>query len=198
MNELAEFIMPFLAESSGYSVKSWLQGSYKFGTQVRPVGAVSEFDIDLGIYYCWAGEPFDGCFTPKTLKNMVQDSLREFLAKSDDAVEVLDPPKERCCRIRFSGGFHIDVPCYHLDEERDARSLTTESDVWEDSDPKAIYKWFTSQFDDYPRSRVRRLVRYVKAWAALKFSDEACLCAFDCIGSGGCIESRWRASRAGR
>ena len=135
-NELAEFIMPFLAESSGYSVKSWLQGSYKFGTQVRPVGAVSEFDIDLGIYYCWAGEPFDGCFTPKTLKNMVQDSLREFLAKSDDAVEVLDPPKERCCRIRFSGGFHIDVPCYHLDEERDARSLTTESDVWEESDPK--------------------------------------------------------------
>ena len=40
------------------------------------------------------------------------------------------------------------------------------------SSPKAIYKWFTSQFDDYPRSRVRRLVRYVKAWAALKFSDD--------------------------
>jgi hypothetical protein len=64
------------------------------------------------------------------------------------------------------------VPCYHVDEERDSRKLATESDVWEASDPKAIYKWFTSQFDDYTRSRVRRLVRYMKTWAALKFRDD--------------------------
>jgi hypothetical protein len=131
-----------------------------------------EFDIDLGVYYCWSGSSNDGDFGPKALKTMVQDTLKEFEAENDDVVEVLEPPKMRCCRIRFSGGFHIDVPCYHLDEQRDSRALATEDDSWEDSDPKAIYKWFTSQFDDYTRSRVRRLVRYMKTWAALKFRDD--------------------------
>lgn len=171
-NVLADFIKPKLAEASGYPIKSWLQGSYKFGTQVRPVNVGDEFDIDLGVYYCWNGSPKEGDFSPKELKKMVQDALKEFAAENDDVVEVVDPPKARCCRIRFRGGFHIDVPCYHLDEERDARSLATEDDSWEDSDPKAIYKWFTSQFDDYPRNRVRRLVRYMKAWAALKFRSD--------------------------
>lgn len=171
-NVLADFIKPKLAEASGCPVKSWLQGSYKFGTQVRPVHVDDEFDIDLGVYYCWNGAPEEGDFGPKELKKMVQDALKEFAAENDDVVEVVQPPKARCCRIRFKGGFHIDVPCYHLDEERDIRSLATEDDSWEDSDPKAIYGWFTSQFDDYPRSRVRRLVRYMKAWAALKFRGE--------------------------
>lgn len=168
-NVLADFIKPKLAEASGYPVKSWLQGSYKFGTQVRPVHAGDEFDIDLGVYYCWSGSPKEGDFSPKELKEMVQDALKAYAAENDDVVEVVYPPKARCCRIRFRNGFHIDIPCYHLDEVRDSRSLATEDDSWEDSDPKAIYKWFTSQFDDYPRSRVRRLVRYMKAWAAIKF-----------------------------
>lgn len=171
-NVLADFIKPKLNEVSGYPIRSWLQGSYKFGTQVRPVHAGDEFDIDLGVYYCWSGLSNDGDSGPKELKTMVQDTLKEFEAENDDVVEVLEPPKMRCCRIRFSGGFHIDVPCYHLDEQRDARALATEGDSWEDSDPKAIYKWFTSQFDDYARSRVRRLVRYMKAWAALKYRGE--------------------------
>ncbi|MBI5615098.1 MAG: nucleotidyltransferase [Gammaproteobacteria bacterium] len=171
-NLLADFIKPKLAETSGYPIRSWLQGSYKFGTQVRPVHTGDEFDIDLGVYYCWSGSSNDGDFGPKELKTMVQDTLKEFEAENDDVVEVLEPPKMRCCRIRFRGGFHIDVPCYHLDEQRDARALAIEDDSWEDSDPKAIYKWFTSQFDDYTRSRVRRLVRYMKAWAALKFRDD--------------------------
>lgn len=168
-NVLVDFIKPKLAEASGYSIRSWLQGSYKFGTQVRPTHAGDEFDIDLGIYYCWVGSPNEGAYGPKALKAMAQDALKEFAKENDDVIEVVEPPKARCCRIRFKGGFHIDVPCYHLDGEGDSRSLATEDDSWEDSDPKAIYKWFTSQFDDYRRARVRRLVRYMKTWAALKF-----------------------------
>lgn len=171
-NILADFVKPKLAAASGYPIKSWLQGSYKFGTQVRPVHTGDEFDIDLGIYYCWNGSPNEGDFRPKELKDMAQDSLMEYAAENDDVLEVVTPPKARCCRIRFKGGFHIDVPCYHLREDRDARSLATEDDSWEDSDPKAIYKWFTSQFDDYLRGRVRRLVRYMKTWAALKFRSD--------------------------
>lgn len=171
-NALADFIKPKLTEASGYPIRSWLQGSYKFGTQVRPTHKSDEFDIDLGIYYCWEGLPDEGDFGPKALKQMVQEALEAFAAGNDDVVEVVVPPKTRCCRIRFKGDFHIDVPCYHLDDKRDARALATEDDTWEESDPKALYKWFTSEFDDYVRNRVRRLVRYMKAWAALKFRGE--------------------------
>ena len=97
-NALADFIKPKLAKASGYPIKSWLQGSYKFGTQVRPVHTGDEFDIDLGIYYCWNGSPDEGDSGPKELKDMAQDSLKEFAAENDDVVEVVTPPKARCCR----------------------------------------------------------------------------------------------------
>lgn len=170
-NALSDFLVNDLRKQSGYPILTWLQGSYKFGTQVRPVHKADEFDIDLGIYYCWKGDNEDGEYKPRQLKQMVQAGLRRFMNTNDDVVEVVDPPKSRCCRVKFKGGFHIDVPCYHLDEDRDARSLATEENNWEDSDPKAIYKWFKNRFEDYERGRVRRLIRYIKAWASLKFKD---------------------------
>lgn len=172
-NSLKEFLLPKLEARSGYELKSWLQGSYKFGTQIRPVRQGGEFDIDLGVYYCWARDTGDGTRSPKVLKSYVQDSLREFARLNQDVDHVADPPKLRCCRIHFEGTFHIDVPCYHLDPDADERELATERDQWEQSDPKALYQWFTSTFDDVTRERVRRLIQYTKAWAALKLSNLA-------------------------
>ena len=62
---------------------------------------------------------------------------------------------------------NIDVPCYHLNPDADQRALATENNEWEDSDPKALYQWFTTAFDDALRDRVRRFISYIKAWAAL-------------------------------
>jgi len=167
-NALAEHLLKDLAARSGYSTRSWLQGSYKFGTQVRPAKKGDEFDIDLGIYFEWEGTPEDGNHGPEALKEMVQKSL---LAYEDEAVlKVVKPPKSRCSRIRFKDDFHIDVPCYHLDPTRDARTLAT-TNGWEESDPKAIYLWFRDRFDDEKRAKARRLVRYVKCWAALTFAE---------------------------
>lgn len=170
-NELADFLMSELGKRSGYPIKTWLQGSYKFGTQVRPVHMAQEFDIDLGVYFCWTGDRDEGNFEPKQLKQFVQDSLEQFASQNDDVIEVASPAKPRCCRVRFKGNFHIDVPCYHLDDRLGNRSLATEKNVWEDSDPKAIYVWFKDQFQEERRVKVRRLVRFVKAWAALKFRE---------------------------
>jgi len=82
------------------------------------------------------------------------------------------PAKARCCRIRFQGSFHIDVPTYHLDPAQDARALATEANRWEDSDPKALYLWFRNSFDEGIRGKVRRQIRYLKCWVALTFRDE--------------------------
>lgn len=164
---LSDFLGAKLKESSGYSIRTWLQGSYKFGTQVRPIGPEEEFDIDLGIYYEWSGLPAEGDHTPEKLKSFVQDGLEAYLRDtSDTEVEEVGDPKPRCCRIHYRNNFHIDVPAYHLDADRDARSLVTDNG-WEESDPKAIYTWFRDSFDDATRARVRRHVRYLKTWAML-------------------------------
>ncbi|MCE6074260.1 CBASS cGAMP synthase [Agrobacterium vitis] len=170
-NDLAEFFVKRLTEDSGYSIRTWLQGSYKFRTQIRPWVVGAEFDIDLGIYFEWKGEPEDGDHTPGKLKTLVQKALVDYQDdENNDATGVADP-KERCCRIVFAPDFHIDVPCYHLDSERDARTLATETKGWEVSDPKQIYEWFKNCQDDVPRKKLRRLIRYLKMWAALRIEE---------------------------
>lgn len=171
-NNLADFLKEALREKTGYSISTWLQGSYKFGTQTKPVGHVGEFDVDLGVYFKWAGEAEDGRYTPQQLRNFVQECLEEYKSENaDDVIEVINPPKPRCCRIRFKGDFHIDVPCYHLDPDRDARKLAADGG-WEESDPKALYLWFRDSSENYRRSKVRRTIQYTKCWAALKFTDD--------------------------
>lgn len=168
-NDLCDFLIGALEEESGYSMSSRLQGSYKFGTQIRPIGKDAEFDIDLGIYFEWIGASDDVGTSPLDFKNMVQSALNDYAQEADDEViGVEEPPKKRCARIRFTHDFHIDVPVYHLDPDADERELATEEDEWEESDPKAFYLWFRDTFSDEDSDLVRRLIRYVKAWAALK------------------------------
>lgn len=170
--DVRDFLVNDLADTTGYAMSSWLQGSYKFGTQIRPAKPGDEFDIDLGLYFNWPGAADATGEDPAVLKGQVQRSLRDYAAEAeDDVLEVVEPAKERCSRIRFSGDFHIDVPAYHLDPNRDARDLATETRGWELSDPKAFYVWFQRLFDDDDTAQVRRLIRYVKMWAALKLPE---------------------------
>lgn len=170
-NDLAEFLVNRLSERSGYSIRTWLQGSYKFRTQIRPWMVGAEFDIDLGIYFEWKGEPEDGDHTPEELKAFVQNALVDYQDDEDNEATGVADPKERCCRIAFAPDFHIDVPCYHLDSDRDARTLATETKGWEVSDPKQIYEWFKNGQEDVPRKKLRRLIRYLKMWAALRVEE---------------------------
>ena len=170
-NNLSEHLVSGLREQSGCSIRTWLQGSYKFGTQIRPACKGEEFDIDLGVYLEWEGAPEDGDLEPKEIKDLVQSAL--FAYEADDIIEVVEPPKTRCASVRFTGAFHIDVSAYHLDPERDARMLATEESGWEDSDPKALYVWFVDQFDDDTRVKARRFIRYLKIWSALHFRNGA-------------------------
>ena len=170
-NNLAEHLVSDLRDQSGYPTRTWLQGSYKFGTQIRPARKGEEFDIDLGVYLEWEGHAEDGHLEPKEVKKLVQGSL--FSYEAEDIEEVVEPPKTRCGRIRFTGAFHIDVPAYHLEPEKDTRMLATEEFGWEDSDPKALYVWFVDRFDEETRVKVRRHIRYLKIWAALHFRNGA-------------------------
>lgn len=172
-NDLVEYLQSDLEERTGYAITSWLQGSYKFATQIRPSKKGQEFDIDLGIYFNWSGKPEDGNFAPAKLKALTQESLNEYKNETgDEVLEIVTPAKNRCSRIRFSGDFHIDVPTYHIDPEKDARSLATEENIWENSDPKALYKWFQGFSCKEDGDQLRRIIRYLKMWAALHFGEK--------------------------
>lgn len=168
-NDLATFVRERLGSAFGLPVSSWLQGSYKFGTQIRPARTGEDFDIDLGVYLEWPGDADAGDVSPLELKREVQSILDEYAAdEANDATGTAEP-KTRCNRICFDNDFHIDIPSYHLDRDADVRDLATEDDEWESSDPKAIYVWWKDQFEGAERDRARRMVRYLKMWAALEF-----------------------------
>ena len=168
--DLAEYMKADLRERSGCPVSTWIQGSYKFATQIRPARKGLDYDIDLGVYFAWEGCADDGYHSASDLKGMVQESLATYANDADtDAIGVSDP-KEFCSRIRFSGDFHIDVPAYH--EWDDVRHLASASEGYVDRDPFTIWEWWISTFGENERPRARRMVRYLKMWAALKFNPK--------------------------
>lgn len=166
-NDLADYLKADLKVRSGYAISSWIQGSYKFATQIRPARKGMDYDIDLGVYFTWASKPDDGRFSAADLKAMVQDSLQAYADDGETDATGVSDPKEFCSRIRFSDDFHVDVPAYH--EWDDVRQLASASDGFVDRDPYTIWEWWIQTFDEGERPRARRMVRYMKMWAALKF-----------------------------
>lgn len=169
-NALAEHLKSSLGPRHGYTISTWLQGSYKYGTLIKPVHRGEEYDVDVGVYFQWDDEE-DIEPTPKQLRNWIQAELLTYEKICADLKKVEEPPKERCSRASYVRQFHIDTPVYHLNPDTDVRRLACLSDKWEHSDPKAIYKWFKDVVGGNDRDQLRRLVRYLKAWAAVSFDD---------------------------
>jgi len=169
-NSMRDFLQPRLSERSGCQISTWLQGSYKFGTLLKPVSKDEEYDVDVGLYFHWdSGERAHPAATQ--LRTWVQEELKEYAKAVAEIRAVEDPPKERCSRATFISQFHIDIPVYHLDSERDVRRLACLTGKWEPSDPKALYVWFKELVPNPERERLRRIVRYLKGWAAVTFND---------------------------
>lgn len=164
---LEQWLLNNLADS-GYGVSTFLQGSYRFHTLIKPVMPGAEYDVDVGFYFIGGRAEPDSA----DLRGLLRSSLEEF-AGICDKVKQLDAPKERCSRVRYERKFHIDVPVYHKASDSGAVRLATLSNGWERSNPAAMLDWFQEALDgdDLQKARIRRLVRYMKAWAALKFTD---------------------------
>lgn len=170
-NIMRDNICPKLQEVSGYMISTWLQGSYKYGTLIRPVHLGEEYDVDVGIYFEWKNKSGEAYPAPEQLRAWVQTELSDYGSQDNDIERVDDPAKERCSRAVYKKQFHIDTPVYHLDRSTDTRRLATLSKGWEQSDPKPIYKWFKGVATGGEREQLRRLIRYLKGWAAVAFVE---------------------------
>lgn len=170
-NNLADHLRQELKQKHGYPISTWLQGSYKYGTLIKPLGKDEGYDVDLGVYFEWSVEAEDATPTAQQLRDWVQREIELYAATCADVTSVREPPLERCSRAHYVRQFHVDTPTYHLNTDSDERNLACMTRGWEPSDPKAFYKWFRDAVPADQRDQVRRLVRYLKAWAALSFTD---------------------------
>lgn len=167
-NDLAAWLTTDLADL-GMDVSTFIQGSYRFHTLIRPLVSGDEYDVDLGLYF--QGKSHVDV-DPSELREQVQRSLVRY-GNANAEVNRIETPKERCCRATFSKIFHIDVPIYHETPAGRVVRLATLSNGWEKSDPGSMLNWFQQAIggDSSDRAMVRRLIRYIKAWAALTFRE---------------------------
>jgi len=166
-NELLSYLKKELSSRLKISVVYWLQGSYKNRTLIRPVRKGEEFDIDAGVYLLFNAEASG--IRAKDAKYIFRTILSEYCEKKADAK--LEDPKPNCERISYTGSFHIDLPLYYFDASADLCKLATEESDWIDSDPKSLQDWFDgkiSKYTDTQKARIRRTIKYVKTWVALK------------------------------
>lgn len=173
-DDLQEFLTAELAVRCGCDVSTWLQGSYKLHTLIRPMNRFAEYDVDLGVYLEWDDNENDS-LTSSEVRTQLQNCLSEYSA-TRDAVRQLEQPLQRCSRISYQENFHIDVPAYHYDTASTVTRLATLSKDWEYSDPEKMVTWFQERLDGDARAQVRRVVRYLKAWARLRLRDEKDAC----------------------
>lgn len=154
----------------GIAVSTWLQGSYKLHTLIRPVSK-QDYDVDVGIYFEW-GRSSTLTLTATELRDELQQSVLDFSTNDEHVRKVEDPAKDRCSRVYYEKLLHIDVPGYHYCTDTGETYLATLSGAWEASDPEKMVDWFRARLDGDERAQARRVVRYLKAWAALQFERD--------------------------
>lgn len=154
----------------GVAVSTWLQGSYKLHTLIRPLSK-QDYDVDVGVYFEW-GRSSDVTLTATELRDELQQSLLDFATNDEHVRKVEDPAKDRCSRAYYQKLLHIDLPGYHYSTDTGETHLATIAGAWEGSDPEKMVDWFQARLDGDERAQARRVVRYLKAWAALRFVDD--------------------------
>ena len=165
------------------------QGSFIMDTIIKP--DKDDFDLDDGVYF-QGKQSREERPEPNVFHSWVVNAID----KDNDYEKITDKPT--CVRVKYKTGFHIDIPIYYA-EGYDSPDLAETVKNWLLSNPVEFIAWFeektNSGFDkafiyeslqyseryekwltDIRKTdcQLRRLVRYMKAWADLKRSEMPC------------------------
>jgi hypothetical protein len=165
------------------------QGSFVMDTIIKPLN--DDFDLDDGVYF-QGGVSKENRPAPKIFHDWVVRSVD----KDNEYEEIKDKPT--CVRVQYKQGFHIDLPIYYADNFI-CPDLAETSKGWLLSNPVEFIAWFEEKTQsgfkkaflyeslEYAEPyqqwitdirkkdcQLRRLVRYMKAWADLKRSEMPC------------------------
>ena len=165
------------------------QGSFVMDTIIKP--DKDDFDLDDGVYFQGALSENE---RPKP--QIFHDWVILAVDKDNDYEQVKDKPT--CVRVQYKLGFHIDIPIYYA-SNFDSPDLAETNKGWILSNPVEFIAWFEEKTNSgfekaflyeslkyaepYEKwlsdmrkkdCQLRRLVRYMKAWADLKRSEMPC------------------------
>lgn len=151
-NALRERIRKYFKDNhSDYLPKFFIQGSYKMGSAIRTKDDIC--DLDDGIYFFKSPD-----VTATTLQSWVWDAVYGYTSTDPEH-------RKKCIRKVFAGDYEIDFPVYYKVDGQQYRIAVKETG-WEDSDPKAVVKWFNGQKD--VDGMLVKIVKDLKAWCDYK------------------------------
>jgi len=173
LKEKREIILNKLFKEKGDEVKSYTtfnQGSYAMHTGVKPTDG--DYDIDVGIKFDIDKEDYEN---PVKVKEWVYNALNGHTKK----VEIKKPCVTVSYQIDGETAYHVDLAIYSANNSDNKMYIakgkinsTEENRKWEVSDPQELIKLIANKFDDInDRRQFRRIIRYLKRWRDLKFTN---------------------------
>lgn len=183
-------------ERNTHQLKFQTQGSFIMDTIIKPWD--DDFDLDDGVYFIGNIPQLYRQGKEQEFHDLIINSID----KDNGHEEITDKPT--CVRVKYfkqNGdelGFHIDLPIYYK-YNHNTPELADTKKQWTLSDPVAFIEWFETKTKsnfkkefllEYETNRVeykewlsdirkkdeqlRKIVRYMKAWADLKRNDMPC------------------------
>lgn len=167
-------------------VKFLTQGSYAYGTLIRPNRTPpQQMDLDDGAYSTFS-ENFAN-FSSQKLFEIADSSLRNLVATKPGWR--IDTSKPSCCRLIIRDNMHIDIPLYaashvaanSLPDRQKYERLYREAKIpmsyadpgnvwlahrtegWIESDPREVINWVLNCKTNYGEQFLRACC-YLKAW----------------------------------
>lgn len=150
------------------------QGSYGMYTGVEPLDR--EYDIDVGLRFKVNKDGYD---EPTELKNKIYDILQNH---TEYGAKVKNPCVTVTYKKNGETAYHVDLTVYAYEDKENSESQLylargkdnkPEEICWEKSDPKGLVDHINGKFecDDKDREQYKRIIRYMKRWKNLKFTN---------------------------
>lgn len=165
------------------------QGSIIMDTIINPI--LEDYDLDDGVYFRGSLKP-----EQRPLPAVFHSWVLKSIDKHNEYEKITD--KTTCVRVKYKIGCHIDIPIYYA-EKWDSPDLAETVKGWTLSNPVEFIAWFEEKTnsgfqkeffyeaikykDSYEKwlsdirkqdCQLRRLVRYMKAWADVKKAEMPC------------------------
>jgi len=153
------------------------QGSYEMGTGIKPLNG--DYDIDQGVYFPTSKVNGTYASNPVILKERVLEALQGHTTK----VRIRRP----CVTVFYQKDgehiYHVDLAIYSdgnnnpdgLDYLAIGKQTSGEDNrEWQRSNPTVFKNTIFKRFDndEIARKQFRRIIRYMKRWKDLNFSNE--------------------------
>jgi hypothetical protein len=168
---------------AGFDPQVYPQGSFRYGTVIRPLGKNEEYDLDIVSELALSKT----AQTQEQLKNLVGQEIKKY----GEANSMKEPAEEkpRCWRLNYSDdvNFHMDIlPAIPEDDgfkamlrpilrrnvvpeeladlsvaitDKKHQNYSVLSNVWPSSNPKGFAEWFEGKMRAIARIRAEALVQ---------------------------------------